>query len=52
MAGKDTTFLSLEAPLVAKKIEKVSPEDSFLEDSGYHALKIICLGDSAVGKSK
>lgn len=40
------------APPRADKIMKVSPEDYSLESKDYTALKVICLGDSAVGKSK
>lgn len=35
-----------------EKIVKVSAEDCNLEDKDFTAIKIICLGDSAVGKSK
>lgn len=35
-----------------EKIIKVSPEDYSLDTKDSTSLKIICLGDSAVGKSK
>lgn len=47
-----TTLLSAEDPQRKDKIVKLSPEDYNLEKKDYTALKVICLGDSAVGKSK
>lgn len=35
-----------------EKIVKVSPEDYSIDKKDYTSLKVICLGDSAVGKSK
>ena len=35
-----------------EKIVKVSPEDYSADTKDRTALKVICLGDSAVGKSK
>lgn len=35
-----------------EKIVKVSPEDYTISTKDYTSLKVICLGDSAVGKSK
>ena len=51
-AAEMTTILPSEAPLKADKIIKVLPEDYSLDRKEYTPLKIICLGDSAVGKSK
>ena len=34
------------------KIVKVSPEDYSSDRKNFASLKVICLGDSAVGKSK
>ena len=35
-----------------RSVVKVKPEDYELVDKDHTAVKIICLGDSAVGKSK
>ena len=35
-----------------RSVVKVKPEDYELVDKDFTAVKIICLGDSAVGKSK
>ena len=35
-----------------EKIVKVSPEDYTISTKDFTSLKVICLGDSAVGKSK
>ena len=52
MAESDTTLVSAEVAQIENKIVRVSPEDYSVEKKEYNALKIICLGDSAVGKSK
>ena len=36
----------------AGKIVKVSPEDYTINTKDYTSIKVICLGDTAVGKSK
>ena len=35
-----------------ERVTKVGPEDYASDKKDYTAIKIICLGDSAVGKSK
>ena len=51
-AAKMTTVLPNGGPPKPEKTMKISQEDYNLDSKDYTALKIICLGDSAVGKSK
>lgn len=41
-----------EAVKKERSVVRVDPEDYDLVDKNYTAVKVICLGDSAVGKSK
>ena len=43
---------SLRSSESRDKIVKISPEDYTLDTKDFTSVKIICLGDSAVGKSK
>ena len=50
--GGDAGAGSIQGSESAEKIVKVSPEDYSISTKDFTSIKVICLGDSAVGKSK
>ncbi len=52
MAEGDGKAASQSSQESDKKIVKVSPEDYSVNTKDFTSIKVICLGDTAVGKSK
>lgn len=50
--GVEGSALAVGSAESVGRVEKVGPEDYDLDTSDHTAVKVICLGDSAVGKSK
>lgn len=52
MATQESAEPGIKASGSKERVVKVDPEDYSLDSKDYTSVKIICLGDSAVGKSK